>query len=142
MTRCLFVDSQQTELNVMIEPTSSDRQLDRIAAALGLPGGPLPEVDDDTLCQYYAFLSAKLMFPFTAYYARPDSTCKNTQSRCTVLELLDPSQYVGDIFDGIFCRTRSGEYGINLPLIDLEVADDGPNFHLIEDFWYWFWNWR
>jgi hypothetical protein len=24
----------------------------------------------------------------------------------------------------------------------LEIPQDGPNFQLIEDYWFWFWNWR
>jgi hypothetical protein len=57
-----------------------------------------------------------------------------------VLELLDPAKHLGDGFDGIFSKTRKGKYEINLPLIELEVPDDGPNCEFIED--YWFWNWR
>ena len=65
-----------------------------------------------------------------------------TQIRCTVQELLDPTQYLGDEFDGIFCRVRQGTLEVNLPLIELHVPEDSPDFQLIEDYWYWFWNWR
>ena len=47
-----------------------------------------------------------------------------------------------DDSDGIFCKTRKGQYEINLPLIELEIPQDSPNFQLIEDYWSWFWNWR
>ena len=123
-------------------PSSSERRQRRIMAALGLAGGPLPRVDDETLSRYYDYLSANLTFPFAAHYPEPANAREEIQFRCTVLELLDPSKYLGDLFDGIFCKTRKGECEVNLPLIELEVAHDSPNFHLIEDFWYWFWNWR
>ena len=63
MATCVLADSQWTELNAAVEPRSENRQLDRIAAALGLSGGPLPEVDDETLSRYYEYLSANLTFP-------------------------------------------------------------------------------
>ena len=56
---------------------------------------------------------------------------EKTQFRCTVLELLDPSKYICDEFDGIFCKTRKGNFEVNLPLIELEIPEDSPNFQLI-----------
>ncbi len=29
-----------------------------------------------------------------------------------------------------------------MPLIQPELSDDSPNFQLIENYWYWFRNWR
>ena len=117
-------------------------QTDRILAALGLTTGGLPRVDQDTLARYYAYLSANLSLPFTAYYPQPISAQEKTEFRCTVLALLDPTQYLGDEFDGIFCQTRKGNFEVNLPLIELYIPQDTPDFQLIEDYWYWFWNWR
>ena len=54
------------------------------------------------------------------------------------VELLDPAKDIYDDFDGIFCKTRKGRYEINLPLGELVVPEDSPNFQLIEDYWYWF----
>ena len=117
-------------------------QTERILAALGLTADGLPKVDQDTLARYYAYLSANMSLPFTAYYPQPTNAQEKTQFRCTVLELLDPTQYLGDEFDGIFCKTRKGNFEVNLPLIELHVPHDSPDFQLIEDYWYWFWNWR
>ena len=117
-------------------------QTERILAALGLTTGGLPKVDQDTLAWYYAYLSANLSLPLTAYYPQPMNAQERTQFRCTVLELLDPTQHLGDEFDGIFCRIRKGKFEVNLPLIELHVPDDSPDFQLIEDYGYWFWNWR
>ena len=94
------------------------------------------------MARYHAYLSANLSLPFTAYYPQPMNAQEKTQFRCTVLELLDPTQYLGDEFDGIFCKTRKGNFEVNLPLIELHVPHDSPDFQLIEDYWYWFWNWR
>ena len=59
-----------------------------------------------------------------------------------VLELLNPKKHLGDEFDGIFCKTRKGKYEVNLPLTELQIPLDSPNSQLIEDYGYWFWNWR
>ena len=117
-------------------------QAARILKALGLTTGGLPKVDQDTLARCYAYLSANLSLPLTAYYPQPMNTQEKAQFRCTVLELLDPTQYLGDEFDGIFCKTCKGNFEVNLPLIELHVPPDTLDFQLIEDYWYWFWNWR
>jgi hypothetical protein len=117
-------------------------QADRVMDALGLTTGGLPKVDQDTLARCYAYLSANLSLPLTAYYPQPMNTQEKAQFRCTVLELLDPTQYLGDEFDGIFCKTCKGNFEVNLPLIELHVPPDTLDFQLIEDYWYWFWNWR
>jgi hypothetical protein len=49
---------------------------------------------------------------------------------------------VGDEIDGLFCKTRKAEYELDLPLIELEIPPNSRNFQLIEDYWYWLWNWR
>jgi hypothetical protein len=143
MTMCAFTDVDWAGLTAVVEsPSPSERRRRRIMAALGLTGGPLPRVDDETLSRYYKYLSATLPLPFTAYYPEPKDVREGVAFRCTVLELLDPAVYLGDGFDGIFCKTRKGRYEINLPLIELEVPQDSLSFQLVDDFWYWFWNWR
>jgi len=129
-------------LKVVTESCPELDQRDRILAALGQLGGHLPNVDEETLTRYYTYLTARLSFPFTAYYPEPKTLLEEGQHRCTVLELLAPAHDICDEFDGIFCKTRKGKYEINLPLIELEVPDDSPNFQFIEDYWFWFWNWR
>ena len=117
-------------------------QRDRIMAALGLTRDCLPQVSEKTLSRYYRFLSAELSFPFVAYYPEPTNPREQAEFRCTVLELLDPARYLGDEFDGIFCKTRKGKYEINLPLNRVGDSEDSPNFRPIEDYGHWFWHWR
>ena len=122
-------------------PPSTDRT-ERIVAALGLSADGVPRVNEETLARYYAYLSANLSLPFTAYYPQPTTPQEKTRFRCRVLELLDPTQYLGDEFDGILCRIRKGKFEVYLPLIELHVPDDSPVFQLIEDYCHWFLNWR
>lgn len=142
MSLIVAADAHRNGIRVVLESCPELNQHNRISKALGLMGVHLPGVDGETLCRYYTYLSAKLSSPFTAYYPEPMSSREKTQFRCTVLELLDPTQHLGDEFDGIFCRTRKGNFEVNLPLIELHIPHDSPDFQLIEDYWYWFWNWR
>ena len=135
-------DARWNGLQVVAESCPKPDQRDRILAALRPLGGHLPSVDEETLSKYYTFLSARLSFPFTAYYPEPTTTLEEVRHRCAVVELLNSTNDIRDEFGGIFCKIRKGKYEINLPLIELEIPQDSPNFQLIEDYWYWFWNWR
>jgi hypothetical protein len=117
-------------------------QRERILAALGQTGGEIPRVEEKILCRYYEYLSAHLSFPYPARYPLRSPKWKEIAADFTVLGLFDPAHRLGSEYDGIFCRTRNGNYEVNLPLIELEVPRDHPNFQLLEDYWYWFWNWR
>lgn len=117
-------------------------QTERIQAALGRTADGLPKVDEDSSARYYAYLSAHLSLPFAAYYPEPKNAEEEYEFRCIVLELLDPRRHLGDVFDGIFCRIRKGNYELNLPLVELHVPHDSPDYQLIEDYWHWFCNWR
>lgn len=114
----------------------------RIIRAFGMRNRSIPRVDEATLSTYYRYLSANLPLPLAAYYPMPASPREEAEFQCIVLELLDPSKHIGDAMDGIFCKTRKGRYEVNLPLIDLYLPAESPGFQLIEDCWYWFWNWR
>ena len=117
---------------------SNQARIRRIAAVLGRSPDGLPRVDGRTLTQYYQHLAANLSWPFTAHYPLPTTPEEQVEFRCAAVELLDPAKDIYDDFDGIFCKTRKGKYEVNLPLGELIVPEDSPNFQLIEDYWYWF----
>ena len=129
-------------LTVVAESCRKSDRKKRIIEALWPLGEHLTGVNEDTLSRYYMYLTARLSFPFTAYYPEPTTSLEEAQYRRTVIELLDPAHYICDEFEGILCKTRKGKYEVNLPLIELQVPDDSPNFQFIEDYWHWFWNWR
>jgi hypothetical protein len=142
MLLATVADAHGNDLKVVPESCPEHDRRDRIVVALGPLGEPSPSVDEETLARYYKYLSARMSFPFAAHYPEPRTSLEEVQFRCTVLELLDPTKDIYDEFDGIFCKTRKGKYEINLPLIELEIAADSPNFQLIKDYWYWFGRWR
>jgi len=142
MTLATYTDTDWNELAVGTESPPENRRKQRILAALGTDGDHLPLVDDETLLRYFEYLSESMSFPCTAHYPEPTTPLEEVQYECSVLELLDPSQYVSDPFDGIFCKTWKAGFEVNLPLVELEVSQESPDFQMIEDYCYWFWNWR
>ncbi len=142
MTLTTYTNADSNEVAVCTGASSNDRKKQRILEAIGIDGDELPLVNEETLFLYFEYLSRNLSLPFIAHYPEPTTPLEKDQFECTVLELLNPSKFVGDHFDGIFCKTRKAGFEVNLPLIELEVSKDSPEFQMIEDYWYWFWNWR
>jgi hypothetical protein len=134
-------DARSNGVKVVHEFCPQLNQKDRIIEALGAVRH-IPRVDDESLSRYYKYLTEHLGFPFSAHFPKPTTSQEEEEFRCTVLELLDPAKYLGDGFDGIFCKTRKGKYELNLPLIELYMPENSFRFQLIEDYWHWFWNWR
>jgi hypothetical protein len=117
-------------------------RLERIRAVFGLSDGTLPRVDEQSLAQYHAYLSANLSWPFTAYYPHPTNPAEQAEFRCRAVELLHPIDDMYDEFDGLYCKVRKGDFEVNLPLVELEIADSSRNCQVVEDYWFWFSNWR
>ncbi len=153
---------------IVTESLSMDDQDDRIRAVFGLTSDdPLPVVDDDSLLAYYQYLSTKLSFPFEADYSKETGLFSRPTRRVTVISLGDPDKpWIDDMY-GIFCTARLTQPKVNLraweklfvyisprrliqvlfplyiPLADeLEIQSGNPNWQLIDDYCYWFWNGR
>ncbi|MGW8257271.1 MAG: calcium-binding protein [Thermoguttaceae bacterium] len=104
---------------------------------------PLPKVEIEWLRKYFAFLTNKLAFPFPAHYTEENSIYQPpSYLSVEVIELIEPENKHKQTFFGLFCRARKADGEIEVPLVDLEVKDDNPNFQYLEDYWYWIWNWR
>jgi len=119
------------------------QQESRIRIALGLEKGPLPKVKFEWLQKYFEYLAAHLSFPFEAqhteeigFYQQP------SYSQVKVVAILIPDSDPAREYSGLICKVVKAEQEIEVPLVDLEVDEQNPNFQLIEDFWYWIWNWR
>lgn len=133
-------NTDRSEFRPSVE-SSTQEQTRRIMMALGASSG-VPRVSEETLARYHEHLAANLSLPFVAYYPEPMNPREKAAFRRVVVELLDPSCHAGDEIDGIYCRTRQGEFEVNLPLIELHLPEGNRNAQLIEDYWYWMWNWR
>ncbi len=59
-----------------------------------------------------------------------------------MVAFLHPDEHAKHEEFGLLCRARRGAKEIELPLADVELKEDAPNYRLVEDYWHWFWNWR
>ena len=122
---------------IVVKPLSPKDQDDRIRMVFGLTSNdPLPEVDDETLTTYRAYLAKNLTFPFQAEqgaeYGHPE--------RVKVIGFGDPDEEpMIDEESGLLCEARLEGEVVTLPLGELEDAK--PNRQLIDDYCYWFHNW-
>jgi hypothetical protein len=118
---------------IVTKPLSEKDQDDRVRMALGLThDDPLPDVGRKTLLAYQRYLVARLKFPFKAKAERDGMPL-------TVQRLLDPKDCDLDE-EGLLCEARSRQGPFDIPLS--EVEGGGENRKLVEDYCYWFHNWR
>jgi hypothetical protein len=116
------------------------RREDQIRAVFGLLNDRgLPQVKQATLLRYYEHLRSRLSMPFNAEYCAENA---RTVREVTVVGLFSPTKPNHDHARGLLCLARSPNSTAELPLVDLEVEEDHPNFQLLEDYWYWVWNLR
>jgi hypothetical protein len=113
---------------------------DRVRAILGLcRGASLPKINAATLFRYYRYLSSRLTLPCEARYS---SDSDDTVYPVTVIRLVDPQTMRCDNRAGLSCIVYQRNKADALPLVDIEVGHDCPNFQILEDYWFWVWNWR
>lgn len=118
-------------------------QEDRIRRVFGLEAEALlPSVNDRTLGAYFDFLIASLAMPFDALYCPIGGKTRRLIHYIRVLELTDPRRGGNHSLHGLSCMAQNAKDNLNLPLSELGVRDDNPNCQLIDDYAYWFVNWR
>lgn len=123
---------------ITTRPLSDQEEDDRVRMVFGLTSNdPLPDVNDETLAVYREFLSAKLVFPFTAEHDDDSGHRDPVQ----VIGLGDPDDPLIDESYGILCEGRLDGRIVTLPLSDLAAARATPQRQLIEDYSRWFRNW-
>jgi hypothetical protein len=118
---------------IVTRPLSEKDQDDRVRMALGLThDDPLPDVCRKTLLAYHRYLAARLKFPSKAKSEADGMSL-------TIQRLLDPKECDLDE-EGLLCEARSRQGPFDFPLSDVEAG--GENRRLVEDYCYWFHNWR
>jgi hypothetical protein len=129
---------------IVTSPLSEKDQDDRVRIALGLThDDPLPDVSYETLLAYHCYLAANLKFPIYATFWEESGPFSSKRVTATIAGLADPQE--GGIDEGYGLagsgRTPNGE-GIEFPLDDIEFGKKDPNRRLLDDYSYWFHNWR
>lgn len=123
-------------------PTSVDAQENRIRAVFGLGrADTIPDVDEHTLLVFYKHLTAQPLFPFDAMHTAEPSPLGIIRSCIKVLGIIDAGKYPDERF-GLFCKARRGRRKIELPLANVEADKTDPRVQIVDDYAYWFENWR
>jgi|SRR5208282_2242255 len=131
--------SSMVDFHDRSERPAVSRTEDRIRAILGVRSeAPLPKVDTTTMLRYYDYLSNCLTMPCEARY----SSAEGAISLVKITGLVDPETMLADSQTGLCCMAYHRNKPEILPLIDIEVGPDSPNFQFLEDYWFWLWNWR
>ena len=126
---------------IRLRPLNPKDQDDRVRAALGMTGDdPLPGVSEETLLTFHAYLTKHLTFPFAAKVSAETGFLHQRSSAVTVMALLDTDDLEEEY--GLLCAAREGKERLEVPLADVEAKKGGPARQLVEDYAYWFWNWR
>jgi hypothetical protein len=133
---------QPTEIQT--KPLNMKDQDDRIRAVFGLThDDPLPGVDSDTLRTYREYLAEHLSFPFEAEGKPQPRRFSSRRRTVTVVGLGSPEEDERiDEDDGLICEIKIDRKKGDAPLAELEVSRRGSERRLVEDYSYWFSNWR
>ncbi|MGO9112097.1 MAG: hypothetical protein ACLP9L_22965 [Thermoguttaceae bacterium] len=133
-------DSSMADFQDLYERPTVSATEDRIRAVLGVRNGtPLPKVNSATMLTYYRYLASHFTLPCEARYS---SDADGTISVVTLTGLVDPQTMPSDNRAGLCCMAQHRNKAEILPLVDIEVGHDSPNFQFLEDYWFWLWNWR
>ncbi len=115
-----------------------DSQLSRIRNVFGLSNGaPVPRVNRDSLRRYYEYLIAHLAVPFDALYADTRPPVRQLVRHLRVVRVLDMGDH---LTEGLICEVQESPKGRHLPLSELGVREDDPNYELLDDYAFWFLN--
>jgi hypothetical protein len=124
--------------NIVTRPLNEQDEDDRVRMALGLTSDdPPPDVEEATLLAYHRYLTEHLTFPFEAAWepeSRPTKAVK-------IIALSDPDDEPGlDETYGLFCAAKSRGGLVEISLADCRGKKGTPNWQLLADYAYWFWN--
>lgn len=138
-TQCRDVDSSA---GLQQRQPAESREA-RIRAIVGAGSrGSLPRVNGQSVRRYYEHLLRHLSFPFLAQYHEEAGPHRGTLRRVTVTGLIDPLVPPTAASTGVLCRVSLPGTETTVPLTELELDDNSVNARLIDDYWYWVWNWR
>ncbi len=109
---------------------------ERIRKILGRPmEAELPAVSSATLKAYHTFLKKNLSFPFKALYYDEN---EDKERKISVTELLDFAKSP-DETTGLLCGCAKGREKVVIPLAEIEPEESDPNFQMVDDYCFWYW---
>ena len=125
---------QPTE--IITRPLSMNDQDDRICMVFGLTSDdPLPYDSKATELTYFNYLKAHLTFPFSATFTDP---VKNRKLDMTVTGMCNDLPL--DEGFGVVCEVLDGGEKQQMPLSELKLEPNNPNYQMVDDYTTWFVN--
>ena len=98
----------------------------------------LPHVTDTTLEMYFNYLKTNLVFPFEGTYHQEVGPFSMKEIHVKIAKL---SKHYDD-FCGLICEAKEGRKKLYIPMAELNVSQNNPNFNLVDDYTNWFWNYK
>lgn len=130
---------------ITTKPLSPKDEDDRVRMVFGLTSNdPLPQVDEETLETYRNYLASHLSFPFEAERTPEKGPMFRRSTLVKVVGLGNPDEeppYIDEMY-GLLCDALMDKREVVVPVGELEVPKGKPNRRLIQDYCYWFWNYR
>ncbi|MBN1393976.1 MAG: hypothetical protein JW959_03010 [Pirellulales bacterium] len=118
-------------------------QEDRIRMVFGMPDkAPIPTVTENTLATYHDYLIERLTIPFDALYCQNGGKMRQPVHYIKVAGLIEYSPGRNHVAHGLFCTAENNGEAFEAPLVEIGVAENSPNCQLLDDYAYWFVNWR
>jgi hypothetical protein len=118
-------------------------QEERIRQVFGIAAdAALPAVGEQSLEQYSAYLGEQLSLPFEAMYCPNGGDMRQLIHYVRVLGLSDSQEIRASILHGLYCKVENTKQTLHVPLTELGVREESPNCQLLDDYSYWFVNWR
>lgn len=98
---------------------------------------PLRNWDTDE--KYYHYLKATLQFPFATRYIDESVPYDKGRNRTGTVVQMFEDLHTDECY-GAMCQVREGERLREMPLAELDVPEEDPNFQTIDDYSYWLYN--
>lgn len=114
---------------------------ERLNPVLGLdPDDDWPDINGQNLEIIYDHLLATVSFPFNAEFAMPNPE----QGGEIILEIeidgiQDPDLTDDILKHGLICQALNQGEPFKVPLAEIVIKQDDPNYHHIEDYCIWYW---
>ncbi len=118
--------------------SETELRQERLRRVFGLDRrAALPQLDQQALLRYHAYLSNQLSFPFDAQYfdEHEGAACDN---RITVARLVDADECLRDPRAGIQCEVLACGHPVWVRLDELRLFDRSPRQQAIDDYRAWF----
>lgn len=125
---------------ITTKPLVQNDQDDRIRIVFGLTSNdPLPDVNDESLSLYNEYLVNNLIVPFEAQQRVKFGSPKSI--KVIGIEDANETSMIDNEY-GILCDAKSNERLVSVPLTHLDNVTGTPNRQLVNDYNFWFHNWR